>query len=126
MKAMKLHQGRRVKKTKNKGKVFLITLLAIILVVVIILVLVHKLREEKTLEGEEPTTEDVVISKDHVEQFEMVDVSDMPEVMGGYSVIGKIVIDKLGVQKYILGRSTDESLNLAVAKFWGPHVNDPR
>lgn len=126
MKAMKLQQGKRAKKSKNKGKIIAIVILAIILALVIILVLAEKIRTEQTLEGEEPTGEDVVIEQDHVEQTETVDVSDMPNVMGEYNVIGKIVIDKIGMQSYILDRSTKESLNLAVTKFWGPNINDPR
>lgn len=126
MKAVKLHKVKRTKQAKKQVPIILISIIAIILAIVIILVLVEKNRIERTLEGEEPIGEDVVVAENHEEQFEMVDVSDMPDSMKGYTVIGKIVIDKIGMQSYILGKGTNESLNLAVVKFWGPHINDPR
>lgn len=106
--AMNAHKAKRAKKLKNGYKIFIISLIAVILVLVIILALVRKNRYERTLEGEIPQSDDVVISTEHVEnenyveKIEKVDVSDMPETMGGYTVIGKIVIDKLGVKSYIL------------------------
>lgn len=65
------------------------------------------------------------------ESFEMVDVSDMPTEKGGFGVLGKIVIDKINVENYILDKTTNASLNLAVTWFWGPDnknrtVNDIR
>jgi len=47
---------------------------------------------------------------------EIVSVDDMPKKMGSYDVIGKLVISKIGLDKYILDRLTDESLDFSVAK----------
>ena len=54
---------------------------------------------------------------------EIVDI-DIPDTMGDYSVIGKLVIDKLGVEKNILDKTTDSSLKLSVTKFYGPNANE--
>lgn len=54
---------------------------------------------------------------------EIVD-ADIPDKMGEYGVLGKIVIDKIGVTKNILDQTNDESLKLSVTKFYGPNVNE--
>lgn len=54
---------------------------------------------------------------------EIVD-ADIPDTMGDYNVLGKIVIDKIGVEKNILDQTTDASLKLSVTKFYGPNINE--
>lgn len=54
---------------------------------------------------------------------EIVDI-DIPDAMGEYGVIGKLVIDKLGVEKNILDKTTDSALQISVTKFYGPDVNE--
>ena len=49
---------------------------------------------------------------------------DLPEKMGDYKVIGQLVIEKIGVEKNILNKTTDDSLNLSVTKFYGPNINE--
>lgn len=51
-------------------------------------------------------------------------IEEMPEKIKGYSVIGKIVIEKIGVEKYILGKTTNESLKESLTKFYGSGVNE--
>ena len=63
------------------------------------------------------------------EKFEMVDTSDLPDTIGGYQVLGKIVLDKIGIEQKILYASQeqqDDALNNGVAWFYGPYVNEPR
>lgn len=45
--------------------------------------------------------------------------------IGNYKVIGKIIIDKIGLEDVILEKTTDTSLNLGLTKFWGPGINKP-
>ena len=54
---------------------------------------------------------------------EIVSVEDMPNKMGNYTVIGQIVIEKIGVSKYILDKTTNNALDLSVTKFKGPEIN---
>lgn len=90
------------------------------------------MKQRDHLHGDEPTGDDTVIDTkpEQVEQKELrietVDTKDMPSYMQGHLVLGKLVIEKIDLQRYILGRATDEALNVSVAKFWGPHINDPR
>ncbi len=51
-------------------------------------------------------------------------IINMPDKIGDYDVLGVIVIDKLGVEKNILNKTTDDSLNLSVTKFYGPNLNE--
>lgn len=49
---------------------------------------------------------------------------DLPDKMGKYTVLGQLVIDKIGVKKEILNITEDASLNLSVTKFYGPNINE--
>ena len=54
---------------------------------------------------------------------EIVDVSDFPDKINNYDVVGKIVIDKINITSYILGETSDDSLKYGVTKFYGPEIN---
>lgn len=49
---------------------------------------------------------------------------DIPKEYKGYNVIGKISIPRLKIEKYILDKTTDEALKVAVTKTYGPNVNE--
>jgi len=49
---------------------------------------------------------------------------DLPREYKGYNVIGKIIIPKLQIEKYILAETTDAALKVAVTKTYGPDVNE--
>lgn len=49
---------------------------------------------------------------------------DMPDKMENYNIIGQLVIEKIELEKYILEKTTDYSLNLSVTKLYGPKVNE--
>lgn len=51
-------------------------------------------------------------------ELKVVEVN-MPDKIRDYEVLGEIEISKINIKKYILDFCTDESLNLAVTKFWG-------
>lgn len=63
-----------------------------------------------------------IVAKGNVTS-EVADI-DIPEKMGTYDVLGIIVIDKIGIQKNILNKTTDDSLNISVTKFYGPNPNE--
>lgn len=54
---------------------------------------------------------------------ELIQVN-LPDKLGDYTVIGQLVIEKIGIEKVILSKTTDESLNLSVTKFYGPNINE--
>lgn len=126
-----------VSKSKSKSKkkrtiIVVATIIIAILIIYFIISLRNSNNEESVTENiiEEEVPQNEVTEKDQ-ESFEMVDVSDMPTKKGGYGVLGKIVIEKIDVENYILNETTDASLNLAVTWFWGPDpynrtVNDIR
>jgi len=63
-------------------------------------------------------------SKDQAEEQPKETIgSDLPEKMGGYKVIGELVIDKIDVKNYILLAGADDTnaldIKYAVTKFYG-------
>ncbi len=116
---------RAKKKEINKKKVFF----CIILVIVIIASVVYYIQTKKAKdvnmqpveEVAEVTTEEPEVEE---KQDELVDVSDIPEKMGNYEVLGKLVIDKIGVEKNILAICENDSLKLSPSKLYGPDLNE--
>ena len=49
---------------------------------------------------------------------------DIPEQLGGYDVLGQLVLEKINVRQNILYKTEDESLKLGVTKFYGPKINE--
>lgn len=48
---------------------------------------------------------------------------DMPDKIESFDVVGKLVIEKINFENYILNKTTNDSLNFSVTKFYGPKVN---
>ncbi len=48
---------------------------------------------------------------------------DMPDKIGNFDVIGQLVIDKINFNNYILSKTTEDSLNSSITKFYGPQIN---
>lgn len=124
---MSISKGKRAKKS-NKGKLALgIIFIIIILTVFIVLKFVMNNQDSNNVAPQEETKDNVIsveIEPEKPKVDEIVPVDDMPNKMGIYSVLGKIVIDKIGVQKYILDRTTNNSLDLAVTRFGSePQIN---
>ena len=44
--------------------------------------------------------------------------------INGYKILGRIEIDKINVNQYILEKATEESLEIATAKLYGPNINE--
>lgn len=53
---------------------------------------------------------------------EIVEV-DMPNEIENFEVVGELVIEKINFKNYILNKTTEDSLNFSVTKFYGPKVN---
>lgn len=62
---------------------------------------------ESTSQGQEPSKAQI----------------QMPDTIKGYTVIGKLVIDKIKFDQYIINTTTENSLNVAITRFYGPKAN---
>lgn len=122
-------RARRAKKKEiNKKKIVCFILVLIVIITSIFLYIRSKYWEKPKDEAiqtneiiEEEQDSDVV----EEEQKEIVDVSNIPEKMGNYDVLGQLVIDKIGINKNILAISESASLKLSVAKLCGPNLDEP-
>lgn len=140
MNRISISNGKRAKKN-NKVKTgrIIFTLVIIIITVLIILKFNSSKQDNNFTDGN--TTEqvnqiisnDIAVEPSSEKKDEIVSVEDMPKFMSAktgakYTVVGKIVIEKINVEKYILDRTTDNSLDLAVTKFpdseTGPKINE--
>lgn len=111
------------KKQHSKTTKIIIIILALLILAIVGLLLRNKLLENKNqvVGTLKPVTEN---NQSDVNEPEIVNVDSIPEKMGNYKVIGKIVIDKIGVDNNILEVCDDNSLKLSIAKFHGPSVNE--
>lgn len=71
---------------------------------------------EETNNIQENTIQDI--------QQNIEDKSKIPAKMGGYNVLGRLVIDKVNVSKNILDVSNKESLKVSAVKLYGPNINE--
>lgn len=60
---------------------------------------------------------------DKPERVKEITKVDMPDKIENYNVIGQLIIEKINFNNYILDKTTDDSLNFSVTKFYGPKVN---
>ncbi len=126
---MKQAKHRYNEKTKTKKFIPIFLVFVIVLISVAFIISSTYGNVEKPVENE--TTEEPIKEEEPEEvelppeQFEIVDTSDLPEKYQGYPVLGKIVIDKLGVTQKILDTTEEAALKFGVTKFWGPDLNEP-
>ncbi len=78
----------------------------------------------KRISTYENTTNSIKKNVEKNEKINLPEYVDLPREYKGYEVIGKILIPKLKIEKYILGTTTDEALKVAVTKTCGPDVNE--
>lgn len=58
------------------------------------------------------------------ESLNLPEYTNLPREWKGYTVIGKIEIPKLNLEKYILSETSEQALKVAVTKTAGPRVNE--
>ncbi|MCI8384149.1 MAG: sortase [Clostridia bacterium] len=108
------HFTSKKKKTGYKKILLLIPIIA--LVILTIFIFINYQNQNNNAQKQDMTMEEKIKIMEE-------EISNMPETMGDYNVLGVIAIEKLGIAKNILDRTTDESLNLSVTKFYGPDIN---
>lgn len=62
--------------------------------------------------------------KNNINTSLLKEYENFPKEYRGYQTVGKIEIPKLGIEKYILAETTEESLKAAVTKTYGPKANE--
>ena len=131
MKRVIYHRGRReIEKKINKKKVVGVILVIMIIVFFVVNMLSEKKDDEQEANASvelsntpQNTTNDI---QEEVEEKKYEDV-DIPEKLGGYDVLGQLVIEKIGVRQNVLSKTENESLKLGVTKFYPPQIdiNEP-
>ena len=127
MKRVIYHRGRRaIEKKINKKKVVGVILVIIIIVFFVVNMLSKKKDDEQEvntsveLSNTPQNTTNTI--QEEVEEKKYEDV-DIPEKLGGYDVLGQLVIEKIGVRQNVLSKTENASLKLGVTKFYPPQVN---
>ena len=128
MKRVIYHQGKRmIKKKINKKKVVGVILVIALIIFSIVYVCTAKNddKQENVIDTSSQVTNNTgptnsVSEEEKEKKYEDVDI---PEQVGGYDVLGQLVIDKIGVRQNILSKTESGSLKLGVTKFYPPQVN---
>ncbi len=64
-----------------------------------------------------------VMEQNKLSTLKVIEVN-MPEKKGNYNILGEIEIPKINVKMYILDKTTNDSLNLSVTRFWGNGIHE--
>lgn len=112
---------------KPLKKIIPIILIALIVALIIFLILNNSgsMDDSQLTNTITNEIEEIVYDEHGGDELVTVDTEDYPDSISGYSVIGKIEIDKVELQSYIFEKTTKASLKLGATKFWGPDINEP-
>jgi len=134
---LSINRGKRAKVNGNKGKTagIIIIILIIIIIITMFIILKSKISNQDDNKNTPMDTSGIEEPIKPIEieieplptqiQDEIVSVEDMPKKMGKYNVIGKLVIEKISLEKYILEVMTDNALDLSITKLDGTHSESP-
>ena len=117
----------------------LISLVIILVIILVVALIICGKKEEKsiievtsTINTEKLNNKSKEVGIDIVGEEEIAEAratlnlqeyENMPREVNGFKVIGKITIPKIEVEKYILEKTTTESLLVGVTKICGPEIN---
>lgn len=93
--------------------------IAKIVILVVVLLIACTLLAINLIRGKQQA-EDIPTNVENVDNQE----NNMPNKLGDYKVLGKLVISKINVEKYILEKTNESSLKLGVTKLYGPSINE--
>ena len=97
-------------------------LLLVVIIIIGIAFYVSRQKKDNISQIDNVSQEDIIIESS---QQVVENVKLMPETLKGYTIVGKLQIEKIDVDKYILGKTNDESLEVSVTKLWGGKINTP-
>lgn len=105
----------------NKLKIYKILRILLVIVALVLLVFViHKYYKNHKMEKLAKETISYIVSQ--TEDQDLTSRIDMQ--MEGYKVVGIIRIPKIELEYPILEKTTIESLNVSITKFWGNELNE--
>lgn len=124
---------------KNKKRKIIIILIGILIIIASVIFYILRINttdlEEITNYEYDNTIENTIKEEQEEnelqeEGIEIVDTSDMPTRANGYKVMGRIVLEKIGIECYIFDTSSkterEAALKVGTVRFYGPEINEPR
>ncbi len=116
---------------RKNGKLLLGILFAIMFLVALSIILLEQIdinsmenyetAKKLPIKIENYQGEEIKIQEE--ENLNLPEYTNLPREWKGYTVIGKIEIPKLNLEKYILSETSDQALKVAVTKTAGARVN---
>lgn len=108
----------------NKLNIYRVLRIVLIVVAVIVAVFVVKkfYNEGKTENSAKEVLAEIKTTIEASEEVEAVQTIDAE--LKGYKIVGIIKIPKIDVEYPILEKTTVESLNISITKFWGNEINE--
>lgn len=126
MKRVIYRRGKRITKGKlNKKNVFEIIILVAVIVIIMIVIYKKETDAHTPVESSVKVTNEITNNNTVSENSKNIVDADIPDTVGGYRVLGQLVLEKIGVTQNILTPTEDESLKLGVTKFYGPQIDQP-
>lgn len=125
-------KGKRAKNRKiNKSKIVTILLILIIIIATSYLIYTYtfslgtETQKEKQVPKEENVIQNAVVENKVGNNDEIVSEVTIPTKVGKYEVEGQLVIEKIGVKLNILAKYSMPALEVSIAHFCGPKINEP-
>lgn len=108
----------------NKLNIYRALRIVLIVVAVVVAIFVAKkfYNEGKTENSAKEVLAEIKTTIETYEEVEAVQTIDAE--LKGYKVVGIIKIPKIDVEYPILEKTTVESLNISITKFWGNEINE--
>ncbi len=129
----KHHRAKRLKKEQKHNNKKVITIMLLVVVIAVVYLIINQKifatsntdiasTEENTIEN--TTDENANVVETNQTPQDQISNVEIPETMGGYKVLGQLVIEKIGVTKNILSTAVvGGSMEVSVGKLYGPGVN---
>lgn len=123
-----LHYQKGPKKSKHVQWHFIFLVSIVIIIIgVIFYVTRYKTSTDAVLQQSDSIQNEPIVENPEATETPEISkpVETMPETLQGYTIVGKLKIEKINVDKYILGKTTGQSLNVSITKLWGGKINTP-
>lgn len=94
----------------SKKKIIIIAIVVVVIIAIVCLIFALNSNNDETVENQVNTN--TIMSEQMIKTYQ------------GYDVLGKIVIDKINVEQYILNSTEDNALEQGVIKLYGGSLNN--